>query len=184
MWQNFSYSQVLPNRFTSAECLAIIDYHTQLPANISRFDRADGEQLRDSYIHWLYHDDNTRWVFERLGEALRDYNAGYGFDVKPWIDSAQLTQYRAGQQYGWHVDIGPREMSLRKISMVVELSDPASHEGGGLEVFNGDCMENRLTMQQGDIACFCSFMQHRARPVTRGERWSLVCWVLGERPLR
>jgi predicted 2-oxoglutarate/Fe(II)-dependent dioxygenase YbiX len=41
-----------------------------------------------------------------------------------------------------------------------------------------------VQLNRGDMALFSSMMLHRALPVVSGERWSLVCWILGERPLR
>ena len=33
---------------------------------------------------------------------------------------------------------------------------------------------------QGDLVLFPSYMLHEVKPVTKGERNSLVCWVTGK----
>lgn len=184
MWERFSYSEIFPARFQPEECQQIVKYHEILPATTSKFVRGDGAPLRDSGIYWLYRNADTAWVFDRLGGALREYNQNYRYEIDLTIGSAQLTRYSVGQQYGWHVDVGWNEMSRRKVSMVLELSDPNDHVGGGLEVFHDHELNNKLPLRQGDIAMFSSFTPHRATPVQQGERWSLVCWILGDQPLR
>lgn len=186
LWDRFNYSEIQKAKFTALECRAIIACHKSLAENRSVFPRGDGAPLRDSGIYWLYTNPETSWIFNRLNQGLAEYNQTYQYEGLQPITSGQLTRYQLGQQYGWHVDVGQGPMSLRKVSMVVQLSDPAQCEGGGLEIFNTDDpnFNNRLPMDQGDIAYFCSFMPHRATTVHSGERWSLVLWVLGERPMR
>lgn len=186
MWDRFHYAEIQYGKFSAEDCKAIIDYHKTLTEFRSVFGRSDGAPLRDSGIYWLYSNDPAiSWVFNRLNKCLDYYNRAYQYDVLP-ITSGQLTHYAPGQLYGWHVDIGAGPFSLRKISMVVQLSDPKDCEGGGLEVFNTDdeSFNNRLPLGRGDVACFPSYIPHRATPVVSGERWSLVIWVLGERPIR
>lgn len=91
---------------------------------------------------------------------------------------AQLTAYHPGQFYEWHTDLGVGETSLRKITVVVELSH-VDLVGGGLEILN-----QNVRLQPGDAVIFPSFALHRALPVASGIRWSLVQWVLGSAPFR
>jgi PKHD-type hydroxylase len=74
-------------------------------------------------------------------------------------------------------------MSLRKISVVVELA-AGGYEGGGIEVFYGEGTNNRMALGQGDAVIFPSFVMHRALPVRSGARWTLVSWLTGPEPLR
>jgi len=94
----------------------------------------------------------------------------------------QLTRYAAGQLYGWHMDLGSGAMSLRKISVVVELAG-GGYNGGGIEVFYGEGSGNRIALGQGDALLFPSFIMHRALPVQSGTRWTLVSWLTGPEPL-
>jgi PKHD-type hydroxylase len=76
---------------------------------------------------------------------------------------------------------------IRKISMTVNLSVNESYEGGelkfdfGLHRKEADrfylCNEIR---PQGSIILFPSFLYHCVAPVTKGTRYSLVLWTLGE----
>jgi hypothetical protein len=47
------------------------------------------------------------------------------------------------QLYNWQMDLGAGAMSLRKISVVVELA-AGGYDGGGIEVFYGEGPANRI----------------------------------------
>ena len=74
---------------------------------------------------------------------------------------------------------------IRKLSMTLSLNDPKEYSGGNLRFDMGPhkttryhtCKEIR---PQGSIIVFPSHIQHQVTPVTRGTRYSLVCWNLGK----
>ena len=64
--------------------------------------------------------------------------------------------------------------------------DPEDFEGGYLQVFGGDMAETEKTkirIKRGYAVFFASFLLHRVRPVTEGNRKSLVMWF-GGTPLK
>jgi PKHD-type hydroxylase len=71
---------------------------------------------------------------------------------------------------------GKTQAPVRKISMTLLLSDPSTFEGGELEFMDEGRM---LKLQQGQAVFFASWLQHRVKPVTKGERYSLVMWFGG-----
>lgn len=97
------------------------------------------------------------------------------------IGSVQIARYDAADQgfFDWHLDFGP-PAPHRKISITVQLSDPADYEGGDLE-FAFRREPHRAERQRGMIIAFPSWLMHRVSPVTRGTRWSLVSWIIGPR---
>jgi PKHD-type hydroxylase len=78
--------------------------------------------------------------------------------------------------YGWHQDYGG-EIS-RKLSLVLQLSDPSEYEGGNLQVKTSSEPQT-VKKQRGFIAAFPSYVLHQVTPVTKGNRQSLVAWVSG-----
>lgn len=75
---------------------------------------------------------------------------------------------------------------VRKISVTINLNAPGDYEGGNLKFDFGhhndgdqfhECEEIR---PQGSIIVFPSFLPHCVTPVTKGTRYSLVLWCLGE----
>jgi len=75
---------------------------------------------------------------------------------------------------------------IRKISVTVNLTDPNSYEGGDLMFdFSSHTENNRFhtckeAREQGSIVVFPSFAYHCVSPITRGKRYSLVLWNLGD----
>jgi PKHD-type hydroxylase len=68
----------------------------------------------------------------------------------------------------------------RKLSVVLQLSDPSEYEGGDLEIMN--CSEpTQVKKEKGLVTAFPSFMLHRVTPVTKGIRRTLVVWLTGPR---
>lgn len=75
---------------------------------------------------------------------------------------------------------------VRKLSMTINLNKPGEYEGGNLKFDFGphssgkryhECEEIR---PQGSIIIFPSFLYHQVTPVTKGTRYSLVLWTLGQ----
>lgn len=93
------------------------------------------------------------------------------------VEPIQFTDYLAGDHYRWHYDqhgIGVQGKPERFVSASIELSDPDTYEGGGLEFFGiDDAIPER---KRGRIIVFSSLMCHRARIVESGRRCSLVLW--------
>jgi PKHD-type hydroxylase len=96
------------------------------------------------------------------------------------IEEIQYTEYDESYQghYDWHIDVGIHESSRRKISIVVQLSDPVEYEGGELQINYGG-QHVICDKTKGTIIMFPSYLLHRVTPVTKGTRRSLVLWVTG-----
>jgi len=68
----------------------------------------------------------------------------------------------------------------RKLSMVVQLSDPNSYEGGDFIIHEPHTEYPKdIFRNQGSVIVFPSFKKHAALPVTKGTRYSLAIWVEG-----
>jgi hypothetical protein len=51
------------------------------------------------------------------------------------------------------MDLGSRQLSLRKITAVVELTPKGLTKGGGLEIFYGETLETKSTSTLGTSLC-------------------------------
>tara|TARA_Y100000004_G_scaffold77892_1_gene87651 strand:+ start:1704 stop:2324 length:621 start_codon:yes stop_codon:yes gene_type:complete len=119
-------------------------------------------------------------------------------------ESIQYTRYREGQFYGWHNDaglagqykpvtVGNRIEGLgqdflnenvemvRKLSFVVQLSDPDDYEGGNLQLLDEMGKVYIAPRKRGTVILFDSRTQHRVQRVKSGVRKSLVGWTVGPR---
>ena len=153
--------------------------YSSIDGTIIGNDQTVEESIRKSKIKWLPNNHECGWLYDKIANMAVEANGLWGFDLHSIVDDIQFTEYEAGGgHYDWHVDIGPRTISHRKISVTIQLSDPSEYEGGDLELMPG----NRgfaVPKRKGAVILFPSFMLHRVTPVTSGLRRSAVLWVGG-----
>jgi PKHD-type hydroxylase len=137
--------------------------------------------IRRSQVSWLNKTSETAWVFDKLAHVASSLNAQfYRFDLTGFGEAIQLTNYNQSEHgmYGWHQDYSGNSTPSRKLSLVLQLSDPAQYEGGNLQVMTGGEPKN-VRKQRGLIAAFPAYTLHQVTPVTQGTRQSLVTWISG-----
>jgi PKHD-type hydroxylase len=135
-------------------------------------------EIRKSDISWLPYSPEVKWLYEKLSKAIFDCNnTRYGFQLSGFGEALQIGRYSEGDHYAFHQDIGPKEMSIRKLSIVLQLSNPEDYEGGELEFQGFESI--KVPNDQGDLILFPSFNPHRVKAVTKGTRYSLVAWISG-----
>lgn len=134
-------------------------------------------------IAYLWQDEQTQWLFDILIPLVHQANdAMYQFDLSYVTDPIHYVIYpEDGGHLDWHLDIGAGEVNRRKLSLTVQLSDPSEYEGGEFEIWYGHEGEFvELPRKKGDVIIFPSFLMHRVKPITRGQRKALVFWTGGE----
>ena len=70
---------------------------------------------------------------------------------------------------------------VRKLSFVLQLSDPDDYEGGNLQLLDEAGLSYIAPRKKGAIILFDSRTQHRVLKVTKGCRRSIVGWTVGPR---
>jgi len=164
---------------------------------LSKKDVYDLKKKRNSNIVWL----DEKWIYKEIHPFVHEANKNANWNFK-WDHSeqCQFTKYKLNQYYDWHCDSwdkpydkpnSPSEHGkIRKLSMTCQLTDGSEYSGGELEFdFRNyspnmrDESKHRIQCKEilpkGSIVVFPSFLWHRVKPVTKGERYSLVVWNLG-----
>jgi len=164
--------------FTPEECDSII----ALGKSQELFSGEAGERgvsnYRNSSVCFFYPNAYNDWLFARMEHAANHLNDYLGFDLHGFGEGIQFTEYVAPYgHYDWHCDTG-HWSNVRKLSITVELSDPAEFEGGDLEL-NATGYPAKIEKVRGRAIAFPSYMVHRITPVTSGTRYSLVVWMTG-----
>ena len=168
--------------FSPDQCQEIINIGKTYPQEGGQtFSGAGGEpsSIRSSTIRWIdYQDSNVRWLIDELGRMAIEANRQvFKLDLYGFTEKLQFTEYEGqGRHYDWHPDIGPN-MSKRKISIVVQLSDEKDYEGGELIINTGQMLVP--SKKQGSVILFPSFLMHKVEPLRSGNRYSLVSWISG-----
>ena len=124
-------------------------------------------------------------VFTKISQSISFFNAKeWNFDLTSFVEDWQYTIYDSASKgyYDWHLDLNDTwNSSPRKLSAVIQLSDPSEYEGGELIIKFGsdDQCTQVASKEKGALIIFPSYMLHKVSPVTSGVRKSLVIWVSG-----
>ena len=144
-------------------------------------DDFDVTKIRRSDVDWINKNNETEWLFNKLGHIVSTLNTRfYKFDLTGFGEALQLTNYDHSEQgmYGWHQDYGSVGAPSRKLSLVLQLTDPSEYEGGNLQIMTSGEPIN-VHKQRGLVTVFPSYIVHQVTPVTQGSRQSLVAWITG-----
>jgi len=142
------------------------------------------KKIRISDISFLdrYKDKDLYELIYNIG--IEANNMAFGFDLNE-LQTIQFTKYNGYKKakYDWHTDLDWFDvgMSQRKLSVVVQLSDPKDYKGGEFEIAYTDYNKQTKSnmKQKGSVIVFPSFLEHRVKPVTDGTRLSLIGWIKG-----
>lgn len=139
-------------------------------------------EIRESKVAWLTNTEETSWIYDRLAFVSRSINSKFfGFDLFGFVEDMQFTEYVGETEghYTWHQDMSETAVAPRKLSLVLQLSDPIDYEGGELQTLTSS-EASLVDKKKGLIAAFPSWVLHRVTPVTKGTRHTLVIWVCGQ----
>ncbi|NDB80815.1 2OG-Fe(II) oxygenase [archaeon] len=134
---------------------------------------------RISEISWIEQQPRSNWLYDKIADyAIEANKEMWKFDIWGYHDSLQYTNYYGnGGHYDWHADLGPG-ISNRKLSVVLQLSNPEDYVGGDLQMNIGSQILT-VPREYGLLCFFPSFVLHRVTPLTSGHRISLVTWLCG-----
>ena len=165
-------------------------YTDVVPSDVKEFDEKSQKfdyKMRQTDVSFITDKDNMMnelvWGFIReANQVFFHYNLDY-------FQAIQFARYQKGGHYDWHQDasgnteLGPES---RKLSLTMSLTDHTTYDGGYLEFYNGnkpyDHEEHNVAKDvkdQGSVIVFDSRDWHRVTPVTKGVRYSIVCWTVG-----
>ena len=171
--------------FSPEQCQMVIDKGMSLKseeAKVGMGQRPGGgydPEKRITTISWIPFKDMPEMYRDIEKTMLQANNNHFCFEGMRLTEPGQFTHYPKGGFYQWHMDndvLGKHQPPVRKISMTLLLSPEHEFEGGELEFMHKG---KTAKLKQGQAIFFASWLQHRVKPVTRGERKSLVMWFGG-----
>lgn len=164
--------------FTKQECEKIIEIANK--KGLVRGTTTDKTDIRLSEVCWLYPDDDLEFVFRKITDVVLNLNNRFfKFDIFGLSEGLQFTNYKApSDKYGKHID-RENDFLIRKLSLSIQLTDPNEYEGGELILYE-DEKGTEMKKEQGTLVLFPSYILHEVKPITKGERNSLVTWVTGK----
>jgi len=181
------------NAFSDEEIQKITEIldKRELEKGLTGTGKGEESSARISDVRFFAPDEETFLIFDRLNYIIDEINTDFfNFDLNGY-DSIQYTVYNAKNhgKYDFHTDVGfdssnkdfESYIGMRKISIVVLLSDPEKDFTGGQFQINIGCEKDarNILLKKGMLIAFPSFVVHRVLPVFSGIRKTLVTWVLG-----
>lgn len=179
-------------------CDHIVAAGKQLEHRAARVRQDNGEDVvqEDARKAQLAFWPANHWVNGLLEQHIRMANRelwDYHITITQGI---QFGIYGPGDTYGWHKDefdkpFGEKATPVwrglsRKVSAVLNLTDPAEYTGGTLKFKNahgnimGDENFQQRLARKGSLVVFPAYVMHTVVPVESGERCSLASWMLGK----
>lgn len=176
-------------RFTPEQVTKILTDGLQLPvedAGLGVTGETTNDEYRKSKVRFIQQSDpNFSWLFQELWNmALQANDEWFNFHISR-LSYIQLAEYDETYQgeYKKHQDVfwmNNDPKYHRKLTCVVQLTDPSTYEGGNFELFNTDSTPDVNEIRTPGTAIFIpSFVEHQATPVTKGTRYSLAAWFDG-----
>ena len=133
-------------------------------------------RFRKSTVGFFTRPENN-WIIGILNYycTLANVNAGWNFLITGQ-ESPQFTQYGIDEYYDFHEDSAIHKEDMRKLSVVISISNPNQYKGGDFEFADGAIPEIK---KRGSVLVFPSSLTHRVTSVTYGKRYSIVNWFTG-----
>jgi|7_EtaG_2_1085326.scaffolds.fasta_scaffold03527_1 PKHD-type hydroxylase len=162
---------------------------------LSNKDIKELKHIRNSKVVFL----NQAWVYNIIHTFVQkaNVNAGWNFQLD-FTEYVQFTLYSKKNHYTWHNDSHQTPYAhnhkfenyrnkIRKLSCIIQLSDPSKFTGGELEFDFRDSNNGKPVIAtcpdfnnvRGSVIIFPGFVYHRVKPIKKGTRYSLVSWSLG-----
>ena len=174
---------VWPDAFSAQELDRIVALGDGLARDAAGLFVEDGDTARKrvTQVAWIERVADSQWLYRRLEEIVQRLNVQfYKYALTGLQERLQYTVYEQaeGGHYDWHVDHGASTPQPRKLSLSLQLTDPAQYVGCDLEMSYGDGA-TPAPRERGTLIAFPSYVLHRVSPIASGTRKSLVIWVSG-----
>lgn len=120
-------------------------------------------KVSGNYIDFISNTELTDFILSRINTlGIVSINTGF-----------KLARYKVGDYFEPHHDFNYYGNGALYKTLIINLSDPSTYEGGDLYV-----KDQPQTRKQGAYSLFLSSDIHEVKLVTKGERWSLTTFLL------
>ena len=176
--------------FTPDECAKILEDGLKIESSdaalgVSGMSENINTDFRRSKTRFIHVGDPTfEWLFDRIWKmGIQVNREWFNFHITN-LSYIQLAEYDEEYQgeYKKHHDVFwiNNDQYHRKLTCVIQLTDPNEYVGGEFEVYDlTQYPDAQAIKQQGTAIFIPSFFTHAALPVTKGRRYSLAVWFEG-----
>lgn len=177
---NYYYWHNCANEIDIKSIIELGESLEQSSAKIGSYDNSVlSDKVRVSNISWIYHNDQSKFFFDFMIDKIDRINYHhYGMSLFG-MESIQYTRYPIGGHYQFHNDIIVSKDKMRKLSIVLALTDKNEYEGGEFLLMPHGQNPERFRFNRGDLIGFPSWIPHKVEPVIAGTRITAVTWAYG-----
>ena len=173
-----------PDLFTSQGVEAIKRDLSRIPPHAAELSSG----LRTDYRRVTTRDFGVgyNWIIDPIVDVVVAANdQAFGFHIDGVAEGLNYLVYEtAGDHYRRHIDIHMADIhsdrANRKLTYVLQLSEPDEYEGCDLVLDGGADAGMPIPRDCGALSIFPAFMAHEVTPLVRGARHSIVGWVHGD----
>ena len=176
-------------RFSKEQVDYILTEGLKLPVQEPKLGPDGGTEIdgyRKSKIRFIENTDQRfNWLFQEIWNmGLQANDEWFNFHVSR-LSYIQLAEYDESYEgeYKKHHDVfwmNNDPKYHRKLTCVIQLSDPSTYEGGDFQIFDTTSAPDAQEIRTQGTAIFIpSFIEHQATPVTKGTRYSIAAWFDG-----
>lgn len=178
--QDFRWFITKPNFFSKDECEYMIKH---IDKNSSRkrghyVQNLEDRTIMDDNVCMLNISRNEEQKYlDKFWSAIQIANiVTFKYNLSGIFENRlQAHRYDVGDWYNPHSDFHSiQKFSSVKLTCIVFLN--TEYEGGEFSLFDGTIIEPEV----GKLIIHPSFAGHGVKPVTKGKRYSCVCWAVGD----
>ena len=178
--QSIWYTTHMPDQLIDILCEDVKSFDESVEPSVVGFDYEVNRKVRISTNSWV---PLNHWIHGLVWSYVDNANKrNFEYDLQGFDhERIQYTHYNKGDFYNWHQDDSSTSdvPYNRKLSVVVQLSDPEDYEGGNLELLGAFDQKYIAPRTKGTIIIFDSRTRHRVTKIRSGYRRSLVGWGVG-----
>ena len=148
------------------------------------YDTSDGKMIfkempnqRRSWEQIYHAHSRFAWIKQRVTNHVKEALDEFGMNIDDiaYPQGLRFIKYDASEHgfQDWHTD---KSKPNRMLSCVIQLTDPATYQGGRLE-FKSPMINQEVPVEQGSLIIFPSEQLHRVTECTHGTRYSLIVWA-------
>jgi len=176
--QDFKWVVEKKNFFSQEDCDYMIDYiNKQSTRKKGHYTGGEAEVMDESVCMLNISEAYNQKYLDKFWSALQIADlTTYKYNIKGiYKNRLQAHRYNVGDWYNPHSDFHPiQQFSSVKLTCIVFLN--TDYEGGEFSIFDGTKIEPEV----GKLIIHPSFAGHGVTPITKGERYSCVCWGVGD----
>ena len=176
--QDFKWVVERKNFFSQEDCDYMIDYiNKQSTRKKGHYTGGEAEVMDESVCMLNISEAHNQKYLDMFWTAIKIADATtYKYNIKGiYKNRLQAHRYDVGDWYNPHSDFHPiQQFSSVKLTCIVFLN--TDYEGGEFSIFDGTKIEKEV----GKLIIHPSFAGHGVSPIRKGNRYSCVCWGVGD----